>query len=310
MALRDAPAGSRLHRDVHSIARAGERGRALVERLLGFSRSGMGKILPVHVEEIVREALTIASASLPERVQMQASLQAGRAAMLGDPSQVHQVVANLVANAIQAMPSGGLLHVSLEALNQEKNLLTTTGPVGAGQYLVFKVSDCGTGMSAPVMERIFDPFFTTKALGGGTGLGLSLVHGIVKSLGGGIHVESAPGKGSVFTVYLPRFGDAGHGEALENADVARGRGERVLIVDDEEPLVQFTAETLRYLGYVPVPFTSSIAALKALRADADLFYLEEAEVAQAQEYGADQILRKPLLAIDLSTCLARVLAPR
>jgi signal transduction histidine kinase/ActR/RegA family two-component response regulator len=345
MALRDAPEGSRLQRDVKSVIKAGERGRALVERILGFSRSGMGKTVPVHVEEVVREALAIIGATLPESVHMEANLRAGRAAMLGDPTQVHQVVANLVGNAIQAMPAGGLLQVSVEALCVEKAGLTTTGPIGAGAYIVLRVSDSGVGMAPMTMERIFDPFFTTKEVGGGTGLGLSLVHGIVKTLGGGINVESALGRGSAFTVYLPRVGEASAGKAEETTDFLRGDGQRVLVVDDEEPLVRFTTETLRYLGYVPVPFTASNSALKAFRADPDLFdalitdermpgmsgtalirevrnirqdlptilvsgYLEEAEAAQSQLSGADQVLRKPLLAVDLSACLARALAPR
>jgi signal transduction histidine kinase/ActR/RegA family two-component response regulator len=345
MALRYTPPGSTLHRDVESIAKAGERGRALVERILVFSRSGMGKIVSVHVEEIVREALDIASANSPESIRITARLKAGRAAMLGDPTQVHQVVTNLVSNAIQAMPYGGVLHVSLKALVHEGTMLTTSGRIGAGPYVMLKVSDRGIGMSADTMDRIFDPFFTTKEVGGGTGLGLSLVHGIVKGLGGGIGVESTPGKGSTFTVYLPRVGDASDRSAERDGELPRGGGQRVLIVDDEEPLVRFTADTLRYLGYIPVPFTSGLSALKAFRADPHRFdalitdermpglsgtdlirevrgirralpivlasgYLEESEMALAHESGADHVLRKPLLAIDLSACLARALAPR
>jgi signal transduction histidine kinase len=345
MATRDAPKGSRLRRDLGSIMTAGERGRALVERVLAFSRSGVGERVAVDVEKVVGEALGLLAASLPEGVRIEPRLRAGRAAALGDPTQVHQVLMNLATNAIQATTSGGTVRVSLEGVRLDGGHVATTGTLGAGDYVVLEVADSGTGMSPEILERIFDPFFTTKEVGVGTGLGLSLVHGIVTELGGAIDVASAVGEGSVFTVYLPRAGDAGDELEREEPDVPRGNHQRVLIVDDEPPLVTLATETLAELGYVPVGFTSSAAALEVFRADPGRFdavitdermpgmsgsalireirgvrraipillvsgYLGGAVVQRALESGADEVLKKPLSARELATSLARVLHAR
>src|SRR5207344_2704770 len=267
MALRGAPREGRLRRDLDSIMTAGERGRALVERILAFSRSGVGERVAVHVERVVREALDQLAANLPANVTIFPRLRAGRAAVLGDPTQVHQVLMNLSTNAIHAMPSGGTLRVLLKAVRLDAPHVATTGAVEAGDYVVLEVSDSGVGIAPDVLERIFDPFFTTKEVGVGTGLGLSLVHGIVTELRGAIDVASTVGAGSTFTVYLPRAGDAEDDCEREESDAPRGNRQQVLIVDDEEPLVRLATETLADLGYAPLGFTSSSAALEAFRAE-------------------------------------------
>jgi PAS domain S-box-containing protein len=342
MAQRDAPKGSRLARDLDSIIVAGERGRALVDRVLAFSRSSVGERVSVHVEKVVREALDLVSAKLPPDVTLHAKLHAGRAAMLGDATQVHQVVMNLASNAIQAMPSGGTLRVSLRPVRLESARAPTIGILDPGEYLVLEVADTGTGIAPEILDRIFDPFFTTKEVGTGTGLGLSLVHGIVSEVGGAIDVASKAGGGSTFTVYLPRSGDADGPSQKEESLLPRGDGQRVLIVDDEEPLVKLAARTLEELGYVPVGFTSSTAALAAFRAEPQRFhavitdermpglsgsalirevrginsripvvlmsgYIGGAVASGAREAGAEEVLKKPLSARDLATSLARVL---
>jgi PAS domain S-box-containing protein len=271
MALRDAPKGSRLARDLDSIMVAGERGRALVDRVLAFSRSAVGEVVPVHVERIVREVLDQVSAKLPSNVTVQANLHAGSAAILGDATQVHQVVTNLATNAIQAMPAGGTLRVELGTEHADAPRAATIGACRAGEYVVLTVADAGVGIAPEIVDRIFDPFFTTKEVGTGTGLGLSLVHGIVTDLGGAIDVASTPASGSTFTVYLPRSGDAPEASADSESQLPRGEGQRVLIVDDEEPLVELATRTLTELGYVPIGFTSSLAALAAFRADPQRF---------------------------------------
>jgi PAS domain S-box-containing protein len=345
MALRDAPKGSRLHRDLDNIMIAGERGRALVDRILAFSRSGAGERVAVHVEAVVREALELLSAKLPDNVRFETDLRAARAATLGDPTQVHQVFMNLATNAVQAMASVGVLRVSLETVRLDAPRLATTGEVPPGEFLVLKVIDTGVGIAPEILEQIFDPFFTTKQAGVGTGLGLSLVYGIVAELGGAIDVASTVGKGSAFIVYLPRAGDATEERSSEQPQVPRGDGQRVLVVDDEELLLTLAIRTLEELGYAPVGFALSAAALEAFRAEPGLFdaivtdermpglsgselirevrairraipillvggYFGGQVTALALEAGADEVLNKPLSARDLAMSLARVLRSR
>jgi CheY-like chemotaxis protein len=343
MALRDTPKASRLRRDLDNIMIAGERGRALIDRILAFSRSGVGERVAVHVEAVVREVLELLSAKLPHHIRVEADLRAACATTLGDPTQVHQVLMNLATNAIQAMASRGVLRVSLETLRLAAPRPATTGEVPPGEFLVLKVVDSGAGIAPEILERIFDPFFTTKEVGVGTGLGLSLVYGIVAELGGAIEVASTVGKGSAFTVYLPRADDAAEERASEQPQIPRGSGQRVLVVDDEVPLLTLTIRTLEELGYATVGFASSAAALEAFRGDPGLFdaivtdermpglsgsalirevrgirgkipivlvggYLGGQVTALALEAGADEVLKKPLLARDLAASLARVLA--
>jgi PAS domain S-box-containing protein len=338
MAMRDAPRGSRLARDLDNIMIAGQRGRALVDRVLAFSRSAVGERVPVHVERVVREVLDQTLAKLPPDVTVHAKLHAGRAAVRGDATQVHQVVANLASNAIQAMPAGGTLRIGLAVERTEVPRTATIGRREAGEYVVLTVADTGTGIAPEVVDRIFDPFFTTKEVGTGTGLGLSLVHGIVTELGGAIDVASARGAGSTFTICLPRFGDVAEPVIGKESDLPRGARQRVLIVDDEEPLVQLASRTLEELGYTPVGFTSSSAALAALRADPQRFdalitdermpEMSGSELIRAvrgmrislpvvlmsgylgaTKGEADEIVRKPLSRRDFAATLARVLKP-
>ena len=342
MALRDIGVATRLRRDLDAIMTAGERGRALVDRVLAFSRSGVGERVAVHVENVVREVLDLLSAKLPETIDLDANLTAGNAALLGDPTQVHQVVMNLAANAAQAMPAGGVLSVSLRVERIVASRAASIGALDTGEYLVLRVADTGTGMTPEVSARIFEPFFTTKEAGSGTGLGLSLVHGIVSQVGGAIDVASSVGKGSAFTVYLPCSGDAADDDKETDLALPRGNGQRVLVVDDEEPLVDLATRTLEDLGYLPEGFTSSQAALAAFRAAPRHFdavitdermpgmsgstliremrsirsaipvvlmsgYTGSGLAGRAREAGADEVLKKPLLAQDLATSLARVL---
>jgi PAS domain S-box-containing protein len=345
MALRDVPVGSRLRRDLDSILIAAERGRSLVERILAFSRSGVGERMPVHVEGVLREALDLLSATLPQNVSINAQFAAGRAAMLGEATQIHQVFMNLATNAIQAMPSGGTLSVVLEVVEVESERVATTGTIAPGEYLRLKLADQGLGIAPESLARIFDPFFTTKDTGVGTGLGLSLVHGIVSEVGGAVDVASKLGEGSVFTVYLPRRGDAPESGDSEVPQLPRGQGQRVLVVDDEASLVTLMTDTLSDLGYRPFGYTSSAAALAAFRArpeDFDVLITDERmpglsgtavvrEVRgvrpdipillasgflggtigeQAQAAGADEVLQKPLAARELALALARAVRLR
>jgi PAS domain S-box-containing protein len=347
LAQKGAPEGSAQRRHIDASLAAGQRAKSLVERILAFSRSGMGERVPVHVQSVVDEALDAVAASLSAGVTLERKLTAGDAGVLGDPTQIDQVVMNLCANAVQAIRGEGRLVVTLDMLRLPAPLAVATSTLPAGDTLRLAVSDSGSGIEPRVLERIFDPFFTTKEVGVGTGLGLSLVHGIVTDLGGGIDVRSRPGEGSVFTIYLPAHGVVRPpaSEAVSDEDTPRGDGQTVLLVDDEEPLVRLGEELLAGLGYEPVGFVSSAAALEALRAEPGRFdavlsdesmpgltgrelaaqarrvrpgipvvmmsgYVSPALLQQAREIGVAEVLSKPLAAREIARALAAALHSR
>jgi PAS domain S-box-containing protein len=340
MAQKDAADGSAQRRHIDAAISAGMRAKSLVERILAFSRSGMGERVPVHVQSVVVEALDQLAGSLPAGITLQQQLDAGDAAVLGDPTQVHQVVMNLCANAVQAMKSRGTLTVTLDRV-QLSAPRCSTSVLPDGAYVRLSVRDTGTGMSPQLIERIFDPFFTTKEVGVGTGLGLSLVHGIVADLGGGIDVDSKLGEGATFTVFLPWRSTVQQPETVQEI-VVGGDGETVLLVDDEEALVRLGEEMIAGLGYEPVGFTSSTAALEAFRASPARFdavlsdeampdmtgselareirairgdipivlmsgYVTPALTHRARDAGVLDVLAKPLVARDIARSLADAL---
>jgi CheY-like chemotaxis protein len=200
-------------------------------------------------------------------------LHAADTAVVGDATQLHQVAMNLCTNAVHAMAQGGVLTVVLERVAVGERRLLSHGALGAGCYVRLSVSDTGSGISPAVLERMFDPFFTTKRVGDGTGLGLALVHGIVADFGGQIDVATQVGVGTTFTIWLPAAGETPRLLAEPAGEVRLGHGETVMIVDDERALVALAEETLAELGYEPVGFDSSVAALQAFRAEPKRFDL-------------------------------------
>jgi PAS domain S-box-containing protein len=266
MLLEEAPANSPVKRYAQNVLTAANRGRALVEQILAYSRSQRGKRAPTDVCLVVAETLDLVRGSLPANIRLDTSAPASPLVVIGDATQLHQVVMNLCSNAIQAVSGGGTLRVALadEEIVAERTL--SHGTLAPGRYVCLTVEDSGTGMDGVTLARIFEPFFTTKEVGRGTGLGLSLVHAIVADLAGAIDVKSAVKQGSTFEIYLP-LADISVVAATEaESPLPRGHGERVLLVDDEESLVAATAEVLSRLGYEPVSFSDSRAALAAFEA--------------------------------------------
>jgi len=334
--------GSDVRRYLDNVMHAAGRAKALVERILGFSRSGLGERAPVHVQSVVEETLELLEASLPAGIRLESSLEASNAAVIGDATQLHQVAMNLCTNALHSMEHGGVLSVSLECVELRERQSLSRGSLPAGSYVRLTVADTGTGIPPAVFERIFDPFFTTKRVGEGTGLGLPLVHGIVTDLGGAIDVVTKTGEGTRFEVWLPVSGETAKPSVEPLRALPHGNGETVMIVDDERPLVALAEETLAELGYEPVGFDSSRAALQAFRAEPqrfDLILTDEAMpditgsklareirqlrpavpivlmsghggaqlAKQAAVIGVNEVLHKPLRARDLAEALARVL---
>jgi len=262
---------SAVRRYIDRVMQAGFLGKALVERILAFSHSGIGEYVPLSVRSIVAGALDLLAPSVPADVRFERQLNASNATVVGDTTQLQEIVMNLCTNAVHAMEHGGVLKVVLERQTIDERRLLSHGSLRTGRYVRLSVSDTGSGITAAVLERMFDPFFTTKHRGEGTGLGLALVHGIVGDFGGSIDVATQVGVGSTFTIWLP---DAGEMPVLRTepaGEVLQGHSETVMIVDDERALVALAEEMLAELGYEPVGFDSSVAALQAFRAEPTRF---------------------------------------
>jgi CheY-like chemotaxis protein len=256
------------------VLKAGLRAKNLVKQILTLSCQGEEVRKPVRVENIVKECLKLLRASLPTTIGISHPPAEGLGLVLADPTQIHQVIMNLCTNAADAMrEKGGVLKLQLANVN-----LPSDDPGGGpelpdGTYLRLSVADTGHGMERQIMGRIFDPFFTTKGPGRGTGLGLSVVHGILRNHGGGITFTSEPDRGTTFHVFLPRSDQA---EALpeENTTGAViGGKERILFLDDEEDLVLANQKILERLGYEVVAGTDSLEALEVFRAQPERFDL-------------------------------------
>jgi CheY-like chemotaxis protein len=236
---------------------------------------------------IVKEVLSLLRSTLPTTIEIREDA-APAGLVLGDPTQIHQVIMNLCTNAYHAMrENGGVLEVNLKTIAVDSNMESVQPDLPAGNYVRLMVSDTGRGMSPEVMSRIFDPYFTTKAEGEGTGLGLAVVHGIVKSHQGTINVYSESGKGTVFRVYLPQIGRAPdeHGE-LREAALPVGN-ERVLFVDDEPILANLGRMMLQTLGYVVVTQTSGVEALELFRDNPGSFDLVITDMTMPRMTGAE-----------------------
>jgi len=333
---------SAVRRYLDNVMHAGGRAKALVERILAFSRSGVGERGPINVQAVIEETLELLAASLPPGVRLEKRLEAGDAAIVGDATQLHQVAMNLCTNALQAMQDGGVLEVALDRANVAESRRVSHGDLAVASYVRLCVSDTGSGVPPGVLERMFDPFFTTKGVGEGTGLGLSLVHGIVADLGGAIDVRTAVGRGTTFTIWLPIAGEVAAPSAERPTELPHGDGQTVMIVDDEKPLVALAEEILAELGYEPIGFSSSTAALAAFREAPQRFDIvltdetmpELVGTALAQEIrllrpdipvvlmsgysgtslheraraiGIREVLRKPLQSKDIAECFGRVL---
>jgi predicted ATPase/signal transduction histidine kinase len=204
MLFEATPEHTPLKRYAKNVLTAATRGRALVEQILAYSRSQLGKRAPIDIGQVVAETLELLRGSLPAAIGLEASIPQLPLVVIGDATQLHQVVMNLCSNAIQATSAGGTLRVALEAAELAAERALSNGTLRPGHYVRLTVEDSGSGMDAATLSRIFEPFFTTKEIGRGTGLGLSLVYAIITDAGGAIDVHSILDQGSTFTIYLPR----------------------------------------------------------------------------------------------------------
>ena len=282
------PDGSQARRHLNGILQAANRAKDLVQQILAFSRQAEKERRPVRIQSIVKEAGKLLRSSIPKNIEIRQEIEGDCRPVMADPVQIHQVVMNLCTNAYHSMrEKGGVLEVILmEEVIGVDDLKAELG-LSPGTYLRLTVSDTGHGMDKEVMSKIFDPYFTTKAPGEGTGMGLSVVHGIVKGHGGEIGVQSEPQKGTTFHVHLPIIEiGALEPETLSQEPIQRG-SERILLVEDEELVIQMLEQTLEDIGYHVTPRTSSVEALKAFEARPDRFDLVITDMTMPNMTGAE-----------------------
>jgi len=254
------------------VLRAGYRAADLAGQILAFSRQKEQKKQPVEVRLIAKEVLRLIKASLPATIEIKQNIRAPGKTVLADPTSIHQVIMNLCTNAAHAMKEkGGVLKVSLDEISIDEEDLLLSQTLEGGRYIELEVSDTGYGIDPSIIDRIFDPYFTTKNINEGTGLGLAVVHGIIKDCGGTIRVASEPGKGSVFQVYLPEIETV---EIEKEALTAvKGGTERILFVDDEKSIVSGVSQMLEALGYTVIATTNSQEAFEMFRRGPEKFDL-------------------------------------
>jgi two-component system cell cycle sensor histidine kinase/response regulator CckA len=294
LALDDAAKGTLQHENLQGVLVAGNRAKDLVKQILTFSRQVDLEQKPVQVKFVVKEALKLLRASIPSTVEIKQNIQSD-ALILGDSTQIHQVLMNLCTNAAHAMEDkGGLLTVNLADVELDSEFLSNYPDLKPGQYINLTVTDTGHGIPPAVLEKIFDPFFTTKEKEEGTGMGLSVVHGIVLSHGGTIYAYSEPGIGSTFKVFLPAIERHLEPEDRIEKPIPIGT-ERILFIDDEPTIVNMGKQILNSLGYDVATRTSSIEALELFKAQEGRFDLVITDMTMPKMTG--EVLAKELMSI-------------
>ena len=274
LAMIKAGDDEKIIRDLRQVTNATGKATDLVKQILTFSRKTEQKKIPIQISPIVKEALKLLRSSIPTKIEIKQNITCQRN-ILADPTQIHQIVMNLSTNAYHAMmEAGGILGVSLEDVTIAAKGVISELEITPGQYVRLEVSDTGCGMDETLKEKIFDPYFTTKEVGKGTGLGLAVVHGIVTSHHGLIHVYSEPGQGTTFHVYLPIVEQKAERYSTQaKEEPIRGGNERIMFVDDAENIVRLADEVLTIYGYKATVFTNSVQAMKDFEKHSDEYDL-------------------------------------
>ena len=278
------------------IAKAGTRATELVRRILMFSRQQDATRVVTPLQPVIEEALKLLRASLPAMIHIRSSFVHDLPKVSADATQIHQIVMNLGTNAAHAMSEkGGLLKIEVDHLMVDEDLASTSPDLRPGPYVRMVLSDTGCGINKEIVDRIFEPFFTTKGPKQGTGLGLSVVHGIIKNHEGAISVYSEPGKGTAFRMYFPVADSDAVRVQAPTTGTFRGRGERIMYVDDEELLVYLMTRMLERLDYRVAGYTDAHEAIQAFRNDPGRFDAVVTDLAMPEMTGHD--LARALLQI-------------
>ena len=295
MAMMELPPDSPVQNSLKQIFQAGKRASGLTKQILTFSRMRQQKRSPLKVGLIVKECLKMLRASLPTTIEINQNLESESDTVLCDITEINQVLMNLCTNAAHAMrDKGGELTINLTQEHLDPEAAGKFSDLNPGSYLKLTVSDTGHGIDNETMKNIFVPYYTTKEFGEGTGMGLAVVHGIVRSYGGDITVESEPGKGTVFHVLLPTIESEASPPIEPSVNLPKGT-ERVLFVDDEKIAVDAVQSMLEKLGYKVTARTSSIEALEAFRNNPQGFDLVITDMTMPNMTGKD--LAKELMSI-------------
>ena len=289
MTLQDLPKESKAWKNLTHVLISADRAKDLVQQILTFGRRDEKERKPIQIQYIIKEVLKLLRSSIPTSIEIREEIGGEFDPVSADPTEIHQIVMNLCTNAYHAMrEKGGVMEVSLKKVEVCEGDLLLTMTLEPGAYLRLTVSDTGHGIDRLVLERIFDPYYTTKAPGEGTGMGLSITHGIIKSYGGNIQVYSEPGEGTVFHVYLPLIHmETEKPRAVESLLPVPTGTEHILLVDDEEQIALMVQEMLERLGYRVTSRTSSVEALKAFQAQPDIFDLVITDMAMPNMTGTE-----------------------
>jgi PAS domain S-box-containing protein len=273
MALYDTQKDSMEHYNTEQVLKAGHRAKDLVKQILAFSRKSEQDKKIIFLTPIIKEVLKLLRASLPTTIEIRQNIEPNLDAIFADPTQIHQVMMNLCTNSAHAMgDKGGILEINLHNSNLDTKAAARYPELNPGPYVKLSVSDTGCGMDFATLQRIFDPYFTTKEQDKGTGMGLAVVHGIVKGHGGSIHVESAVAEGTRFDILFPVVKRQAISETEELKALPTGN-ETILCVDDEQSLIELGKNMLKKLGYRVEARTLPVEAIELFKAAPDTFDL-------------------------------------
>jgi len=285
LALDEIPPKSNAHQNMEQVLTAAGRAVDLVKQILAFSRQTDRKRRPLNLIPIIKETLKLMRSTIPANIEIRHFFNVEKNIIEADATQMHQVIINLCTNAAHAMKeSGGILELRLDEVIMDEETISTHKDIKAGHYIRIMVSDTGHGIPEIVMKRIFEPYFTTKRTGEGTGMGLAVIHGIVKSHGGDITVFSQPGKGTTFLIFLPLIDAEVEEKNFPSLEIPGGT-ESILLIDDEVALVQAEFQALNKLGYKVETLSNPLEALQHFRENPDRYNLIISDIAMPRMTG-------------------------
>ena len=303
MAIEELSDESTLKYDIEQINNAALRGKDLVQQILTFSRQVDFDKKPLHLHLVIKEVLNLVKASFPSNIEIKQDLDENCGTVMADSTQMHQVIMNMATNSYHAMmDKGGVLEIRLSAVNREDIKVKSSSKLKENVYVMITVSDSGHGMDKQTIDRIFEPFFTRKDVGSGSGLGLSVVHGIVNNNNGTIEVESEPGKGTSITIYLPQHSiNKYEGESVDDK-IEKGKG-NILFVDDEKEITYMGKRMLESLGYKVEIKSEGSSALEEFKKNPDRFDLLVTDQAMPYMQGTELIEKIKAIRPEIKTII-------